>query len=106
MQKALVECGWHNYSLFYREDGYAIGYYETDNKDHDEGCVRMEQTEVNQKWQKTMQKYTADNVRPDEAMMCLEHYFYIGNDKEDTDTKDAIQGLKTSISQNNNLILI
>lgn len=30
MQRALVECGWHNYSLFYRPDGLAVGYFETD----------------------------------------------------------------------------
>ena len=30
MQAALVECGWHNYSLFYRRDGFAVGYFETD----------------------------------------------------------------------------
>ena len=29
MQTALVECGWHNYSLFYRADGFAVGYFET-----------------------------------------------------------------------------
>merc|ERR1712023_141746 len=30
MQEALVKCGWHNYSLFYRPDGFAVGYFETD----------------------------------------------------------------------------
>ena len=29
MQQALVSCGWHNYSLFYRADGFAVGYFET-----------------------------------------------------------------------------
>ena len=30
MQEALVRCGWHNYSLFCREDGFAVGYFETE----------------------------------------------------------------------------
>ena len=29
MQQALVDCGWHNYSLFYRADGLAVGYVHT-----------------------------------------------------------------------------
>ena len=32
MQQALVECGWHNYSLFYRPDGFAVGYFETSSE--------------------------------------------------------------------------
>lgn len=50
MQEALVECGWYNYSLFYRPDGFAIGYYETDNKDHAESCDKMAKMAVNTKW--------------------------------------------------------
>ena len=29
MLAALAETGWHNYSLFLREDGLLIGYFET-----------------------------------------------------------------------------
>lgn len=81
MQEELVRCGWHNYSLFYRADGFAIGYYETNNGSHEESCKRMGETEVNSRWQEAALKYTPDNVRPDEAMAVLTNYFYIGDDR-------------------------
>ena len=49
MQKALVRCGWHNYSLFYRKDGFAIGYFETDGT-FEEACNRMSKEKINTKW--------------------------------------------------------
>jgi len=81
MQKALVECRWHNYSLFYRSDGFAIGFYETENNNHQESCDRMSQYDVNTRWQNMMSKYTPSNVRPDEETSTLEHFFYVGNDR-------------------------
>lgn len=81
LQKALVDCGWHDYSLFYRDDGYAIGYYETEHKNHQEACDLMGKLDINARWQDTMSKYTAQNVRPDEASMSLNHFFYLGNDR-------------------------
>lgn len=80
MQQALVGCGWHNYSLFYRPDGFAFGYFETD-ADFDTCCARMAETEVNPRWQDAMNKYTPANVRPDEAAGTMEHYFYLGTDR-------------------------
>lgn len=80
MQQALVDSGWHNYSLFYRQDGFAFGYFETD-ADFDTCCARMAETEVNARWQDAMSKYTPANVRPDEAAGTMEHYFYLGTDR-------------------------
>lgn len=80
MQQALVDCGWHNYSLFYRQDGFAFGYFETD-ADFDTCCARMAETEVNGRWQDAMSKYTPANVRPDEAAGTMQHYFYLGTDR-------------------------
>ena len=40
----------------------------------------MNDEPVNVKWQEAMMKYTAENVRPDEAMGTLEPYFYLGSD--------------------------
>jgi L-rhamnose mutarotase len=80
MQEALRETGWHNYSLFYRPDGFAIGYYETENDTHQNSCDKMDQMEVNARWQEAMKKYTASGVRPDEDMQVLEQYFYLGTD--------------------------
>ena len=82
MQQALVECGWHNYSLFFRADGFAIGYYETEHETHQQACDAMGKQEVNTKWQNAMKRYTASGVRPDEAMQELTHYFYLGTDQQ------------------------
>jgi L-rhamnose mutarotase len=79
MQEALVKCGWHNYSLFYRPDGFAVGYFETDTS-FEEACEKMNSEDVNAKWQDAMSKYTAKGVRPDEAMGTMQEYFYLGVD--------------------------
>lgn len=34
-----------------------------------------------------MKKYTAENVRPDEAMRTLKHYFYLGDNRCDETDK-------------------
>lgn len=81
MQQALVETGWYNYSLFYRPDGLAFGYFETDAASFAEACERMQKTEVNKGWQAAMAKYTVDNASPIEAAQELTHYFYLGSDR-------------------------
>merc|ERR1712086_972018 len=79
MQEALVRCGWHNYSLFYRPDGFAVGYFETDSSFED-AASKMEDEEGNTRWQEGMSKYTPSGVRPDQAFGTMEHYFYLGTD--------------------------
>ena len=37
MLAALSEAGWHNYSLFLREDGLLVGYLETEDFDAAQG---------------------------------------------------------------------
>jgi len=82
MQEALQRCGWGNYSLFYREDGFALGFFDAE-KSFEDCLERMGQQPVNSKWQDAMKKYTAENVRPDEAMMGeLKHHMYLGNDRK------------------------
>ena len=49
---ALHETGWHNYSLFLREDGLLIGYFET--PDLQAALAGMEATAVNARWQAEM----------------------------------------------------
>lgn len=79
MQAALVECGWHNYSLFYRPDGYAIGYFETDGT-FETACQRMDARSINTKWQSKMSRYTASGQVPLVGAAELSHYFYLGED--------------------------
>jgi len=96
MQQALVSCGWHNYSLFFRPDGYAIGYFETD-VDFTTACARMDATEVNARWQATMAKYTPKGLSPLEEICELQHYFYLGTDRlEATKVEAAAHGSPTS----------
>lgn len=52
MREALSNAGWHNYSLFLREDGLLIGYVET--PDFERALQLMAATEVNARWQSEM----------------------------------------------------
>eukprot|EP00966_Prymnesium_polylepis_P304852 7043328-Prymnesium_polylepis.2 len=88
MQQALVDCGWHNYSLFYRRDGFAVGYFETD-EDFQTACQRMEAHEVNARWQAAMSKFTPAGLSPLEGAADLCHYFYLGSDSEGADAPAA-----------------
>ncbi|MEO3828951.1 L-rhamnose mutarotase [Actinomadura sp. B10D3] len=76
MQNALRETGWHNYSLFLREDGLLVGYLETD--DFEAAQEAMARTEVNARWQAEMAQYFEDlDGRPDEGMRPLTEVFHL-----------------------------
>lgn len=80
MKTALRETGWHNYSLFYRGDGFAVGFFESD-VGFAEACGRMDKTEVNARWQAAMAPYTADNTSPIDQASELEHCLYLGDNR-------------------------
>jgi L-rhamnose mutarotase len=75
MQAALRASGWHNYSIFLRDDGTLIGYLETD--DFAAAQEAMARTEVNARWQSEMAGFFVDNGRPDEAMAPLPEVFHL-----------------------------
>ena len=86
MQEALVRCGWHNYSLFLRPDGFAIGYFEAEGgATFEQCCQAMSRESVNTRWQEDMAAFTALGDKPDEAAKTLEHYFYLGTDRATTE---------------------
>lgn len=58
MLQALRETGWHNYSLFLRDDGMLIGYLET--PDFQKAVAGMAEREVNERWQKEMKEFFED----------------------------------------------
>ena len=58
MLDALRETGWTNYSLFLREDGLLVGYFETE--DFERAAAGMEARDVNARWQADMAQYFAD----------------------------------------------
>jgi L-rhamnose mutarotase len=76
MLQALSEAGWHNYSLFLRDDGLLVGYLET--PDFQKALRRMELSDVNERWQRDMQLFfTGLAGRPDQGMMRLEEIFHL-----------------------------
>lgn len=77
MRAALSETGWHNYSLFLREDGLLVGYLETE--DFEAAQAAMAATEVNARWQTEMAPFfeALDGGKPDEAMKPLTEVFHL-----------------------------
>ena len=78
MLDALRRTGWHNYSLFMREDGLLFGYFETPES-FQAALAGMAKEEINAKWQEFMAPYfeALGGARPDEMMVELEEVFYL-----------------------------
>src|SRR4051794_34173088 len=77
MLRALADSGWHNYSLFLREDGLLIGYFETPSlADAQAGMAR---TDVNARWQAEMAELFEDleGLAPDEGFLVLDEIFHL-----------------------------
>ena len=75
MRAALIEAGWHNYSLFLQDDGTLIGYLEC--VDFAACQARMQETEVNARWQAEMAPlFALDGGPPDEAMRPIPEIFH------------------------------
>lgn len=75
MLAALSEAGWHNYSLFLREDGLLVGYLETE--DFDAAREAMAATEVNEQWQRDMAGFFEQSEAADKAMVPLTEVFHL-----------------------------
>ncbi len=77
MLQALRETGWHNYSLFLREDGLLVGYLET--PDFAAAQAAMAKRDVNERWQAAMAPYfeQLEGLRPDQGMFVLEEVFHL-----------------------------
>ncbi|RFC70884.1 L-rhamnose mutarotase [Streptomyces sp. AcE210] len=77
MREALTATGWHNYSLFLREDGLLVGYLETE--DFDAARAAMDATDVNARWQAEMGDFfeELDGQAPDAAMRPLTEVFHL-----------------------------
>ena len=77
MLQALRETGWHNYSLFLRDDGLLVGYFET--PDLEAARAGMAQREVNQRWQDDMAHFFVqlEGRHADESFLVLEEVFHL-----------------------------
>jgi L-rhamnose mutarotase len=77
MLAALSKHGWHNYSLFLRDDGMLIGYIET--PDFKKAVAGMQGEEVNVRWQKAMAEFfePLKTGAADTSLQLLEQVFYL-----------------------------
>jgi L-rhamnose mutarotase len=78
MLRALAATGWRNYSLFLREDGLLIGYFETPVS-AEQAQAGMAATEVNARWQAEMAEFfeELDGRAPDEGFLVLQEVFHL-----------------------------
>ena len=78
MLEALSRAGWHNYSLFMREDGLLFGYFETPDS-FQAAREGMSHEEINAKWQDFMAPYfeNLSGAHADESMVELEEVFHL-----------------------------
>jgi L-rhamnose mutarotase len=78
MLAALNRAGWHNYSIFTRPDGLLFGYVEVE-EDFETALAKMEQEEVNSRWQKEMSEFfeLPEGALPDQSMVPLEEIFHL-----------------------------
>ncbi len=76
MLRTLRESGWHNYSLFVRDDGLLIGYFETTSLE--QALARMAATDVNRRWQAEMAELFVElDGAPDEGFTRLTEVFHL-----------------------------
>ncbi|WP_182525353.1 L-rhamnose mutarotase [Nocardioides dongkuii] len=89
MLAALHDTGWHNYSLFLREDGLLIGYLET--PDLAAAQAGMAATEVNARWQAEMGEFFVelDGVPPDQGFLVLEEVFHLEDQLDHHHAREA-----------------
>lgn len=74
MLRELQRAGRHNYSLFLREDGLLVGYFET--TEPDDGEAYLAGSEIAARWEATMAQYFFDDdTRPDQAIERLIQVF-------------------------------
>jgi L-rhamnose mutarotase len=78
MLDALRRTGWHNYSLFLRDDGLLFGYFEAQDS-FQASLDAMAKEAINLKWQQFMAPYfeALGGARPDENMQELVEVFHL-----------------------------
>ena len=78
MLEALRRTGWHNYSLFMRDDGLLLGYFETPES-LQAAQAGMAQEAINARWQEFMAPYFEGlgGAHADQMMVELEEVFHL-----------------------------
>lgn len=77
MLAALSRHGWHNYSLFLKDDGVLVGYVET--PDFVAAVAGMQTEAVNTRWQAEMAPFfvALDNGTADTSLLQLTEVFHL-----------------------------
>ena len=77
MLAALTRHGWHNYSLFLRDDGLLVGYLET--PDFAAAVAGMQDEAINARWQAEMAPFfeTLDSGAADTPLLTLTEVFHL-----------------------------
>jgi len=77
MLAALSRHGWHNYSLFLKDDGLLIGYVET--PDFATAVAGMQTEEVNARWQAEMADFFVqlDQGAADTSLLTVTEVFHL-----------------------------
>jgi L-rhamnose mutarotase len=78
MLDALRRTGWHNYSIFAREDGLLFGYFEA-AESFEVSLAGMAKEEINARWQDFMAPYfeNLSGAHADESMAELKEVFHL-----------------------------
>jgi L-rhamnose mutarotase len=78
MLDALRRTGWHNYSLFMRDDGLLFGYFETP-EGFQAALDGMSKEQINVRWQEFMAPYFEGigGGHADENMIELKEVFHL-----------------------------
>jgi L-rhamnose mutarotase len=77
MLDALRRTGWHNYSLFIREDGLLFGYFETPES-FQSALQGMSCEEINTRWQDLMAPFfEGAGAHADQSMQELAEVFHL-----------------------------
>jgi L-rhamnose mutarotase len=78
MLEALRCNGWHNYSIFMRDDGLLFGYFETPES-FEAALAGMAGEAINEKWQTFMAPFFEGigGAHADESMVELEEVFHL-----------------------------
>jgi len=78
MLAALRRTGWHNYSLFLRDDGLLFGYFETPES-FQAALDGIAKEEINARWQELMAPYfeNLSGAHADESMVQLAEVFHL-----------------------------
>ncbi|QWC86240.1 L-rhamnose mutarotase [Nocardioidaceae bacterium] len=77
MLRALADAGWHDYSLFLRDDGLLVGHLRTPSLEQAQAA--MAATEVNARWQSEMAEFFTglDDAAPDTGFVRLTEVFHL-----------------------------